>query len=218
MSRVLPMKLLLAVLLAACVTVNVYFPAAAAQTAADQIIDTVTGGQSGTQPQGSTNQTKPQGSTLLPAVAPVAPLEERTEPSVLVVAVGTVLNAIVPAAQAQGQANLDVNTPEIRAITSSMAARFQQLKPFFESGAVGLTSDGHIEVRDANAAPLPERANVKRLVAEDNRDRDALYAEVAKANGHPEWKDDIQSTFARRWIDKAAGGTWYQDGGAWKQK
>ena len=32
MRRVLPMKLLLAVLLAACVTVNVYFPAAAAET------------------------------------------------------------------------------------------------------------------------------------------------------------------------------------------
>jgi len=43
-------------------------------------------------------------------------------------------------------------------------------------------------------------------------------AEVAKANGHPEWKADIQSTFAKRWIAKADGGTWYQDGGAWKQK
>jgi len=218
MRRVLPMKLVLAVLLAACVTVNVYFPAAAAQAAADQIIDTVTGGQSGSaQPQGS-NQPKPQGSTLLPQLAPVAPLEQRAEPSALVVALGTVLNALVPAAQAQGQANLEVNTPEIRAITSSMAARFQQLKPYFESGAIGLTSDGRIDVRDANAAPLPERANVKRLVAEDNRDRDALYTEVAKANGHPEWKADIQNTFARRWIDKAAGGTWYQDGGSWKQK
>jgi uncharacterized protein YdbL (DUF1318 family) len=217
MRRVLPMKLLLAVLLAACVTVNVYFPAAAAQTAADQIIDTVTGSQG--QPQGSTNQNKPQGSTLLPQIPPVSPaIERNAEPSAIVAALGTVLNALVPAAHAQGQANLDVNTPEIRAITGSMAGRFQQLKPYFDSGAVGYTSDGHIDVRDANAVPLPERANVKRLVAEDNRDRDALYAEVAKANGHPEWKTDIQNTFARRWIDKAPGGSWYQDGGAWKQK
>jgi uncharacterized protein YdbL (DUF1318 family) len=217
MRRVLPMKLLLAVMLAACVTVNVYFPAAAAQSAADQIIDRVTGEQPAASPQGST-QTKPQGSTLLPQSAPVAPSERNAEPSMLVAALGTVLNAVVPAAQAQGQPNLDVNTPEIRAITGSMAARYQQLKPYFDSGAIGLTADGHIDVRDANAAPLPERANVKRLVAEDNRDRDALYAEVAKANGHPEWKSDIQNTFARRWIDKAAAGTWYQDGGSWKQK
>jgi uncharacterized protein YdbL (DUF1318 family) len=75
-----------------------------------------------------------------------------------------------------------------------------------------------VEVRDQNAVPLPERAKVKSLVAEENRDRDALYAEVAKANGHPEWKGDIQNTFAKRWIAKAEAGTWYQDGGAWKQK
>src|SRR5215470_19334526 len=90
MRRVLPLNLLLAVLLAACVTVNVYFPAAAAQTAADQVIDTIMKGPSQTPPQG---QSKPQGSTVMPSQ------------SVLVAAVGTVLNALVPAAQAQG-ANL----------------------------------------------------------------------------------------------------------------
>lgn len=206
MRRVLPMKLLLAVLLAACVTVNVYFPAAAAQSAADQVIDTIMKGPSDSAQPSGTNQSKPQGSVVAPSG------------SVLVAAVGTVLNALVPAAQAQANANLDISTPEVRAIVQSMAARNGALRGYFTSGAIGLTSDGHIELRDANAVPLPERANAKRLVAEDNRDRDALYGEVAKANGHPEWKADIQATFARRWIAKADPGTWYQDGGAWKQK
>ena len=53
--------------------------------------------------------------------------------------------------------------------------------------------------------PLAERATVKRLVAEDNRDRDTLYAEIAKANGHPEWKNDIQQDFARRWVERGPG-------------
>jgi len=211
MRRVLPLKLLLAVLLAACVTVNVYFPAAAAEKAADQIIDQIT--QPGTaQPQGSNQNApapKPQSSTTAPS----------SQSSVLLAAAGNLLELLIPAANAQGAANLDVNTPEIRAVTGSLAARYQQLRPFLESGAVGLTADGHVEVRDANAVPLAERANVKRLVAEDNRDRDMLYAEVAKANGHPEWKNDIQTTFARRWIERAAPGTFYQDaGGGWKQK
>jgi uncharacterized protein len=236
MRRVLPLKLLLAVLLAACVTVNVYFPAAAAEKAADQIIDTVTGqsigqpmSESGSaQPQGA-NQTpnqgtnpnsnpKPQGAVSRPAAAELAPLESRS-PGILLAAVGHVLEMLVPAAHAQGAANLDVNTPEIRAVTGSMQARFGQLKPYFDSGAVGLTADGHVDVRDANAVPLAERANVKRLVAEENRDRDTLYGEIAKGNGHPEWKSDIQSTFARRWIERASGGWYYQDAsGAWKQK
>ncbi len=204
MRRVLPLKLLLAVMLAACVTVNVYFPAAAAQTAADQVIDTIMQGPKESPPQGQP-QSKPQGSTAMP------------HQSVLLAAVGTVLNAIVPAAQAQG-ANLDISTPEVRAIVGSLANRNGQLRAYFASGAIGLTADGHVDVRDQNVIPLPERAKVKSLVADENRDRDALYAEVAKANGHPEWKSDIQSTFAKRWIAKADAGTWYQDGGGWKQK
>lgn len=204
MRRALPFHLLMAVLLAACVTVNVYFPAAAAQSAADQIIDTITQGQKQAPPQGQ-SQPKPQGSTFTPSH------------SVLVAAVGTALNAMIPAAQAQS-ANLDISTPEVRAIVGSLANRNGQLAPYFASGAIGLTADGHVAVRDNNAVPLPERAKVTSLVADENRDRDALYAEVAKANGHPEWKGDIQDTFAKRWIAKASGGTWYQDGGGWKQK
>jgi uncharacterized protein YdbL (DUF1318 family) len=205
MRRVLPLNLLLAVLLAACVTVNVYFPAAAAQSAADQVIDTIMQGpKESTPPQGQ-NPNKPQGSTFTP------------QHSVLVAAVGAALEALTPAAQAQN-ANLDINTPEVRAIVGSLANRNAQLRPYFASGAVGLTADGHVDVRDQNAVPLPERAKVKSLVADENRDRDALYAEVAKANGHPEWKGEIQNTFAKRWIAKADAGTWYQDGGGWKQK
>jgi uncharacterized protein len=203
MRRVLPLNLLLAVMLAACVTVNVYFPAAAAQTAADQVIDTIMQGPKGsTPPQG---QSKPQGSIVEPPQ------------SILVAAVGTALNALIPAAQAQS-ANLDVNTPEVRAIVGALANRNGELRAYFASGAIGLTSDGHVDVRDQNVIPLPERAKVKSLVADENRDRDALYAEVAKANGHPEWKSDIQNTFAQRWIAKADAGTWYQAGGGWKQK
>jgi uncharacterized protein YdbL (DUF1318 family) len=212
MRRVLPLNFMLAVLLAACVTVNVYFPAAAAEKAADQIIDTVTGTSGSTQPQGSNQTQKPQGSTVQPSGL------MQGAGNILLAAAGNVLELLVPAAQAQGAANLDVNTPEIRAVTGSMQARFGQLKPYVDSGAVGLTADGHVDVRDANAVPLAERAKVKGLVAEENRDRDALYTEIAKANGHPEWKSDIQTTFARRWIERAAPGTYYQDGGAWRQK
>jgi len=204
MRRVLPFNLLLAALLAACVTVNVYFPAAAAQSAADQVIDTIMQGPKNPPPQGQA-EPKPQGSMVVPSH------------SILVAAVGTALNALIPVAQAQS-ANLDISTPEVRAIVASLANRNGQLQPYFASGAIGLTADGHVDIRDQNAIPLPERAKVKSLVTDENRDRDALYAEVAKANNHPEWKNDIQNTFAKRWIAKANPGTWYQEGGAWKQK
>jgi len=208
MRRVLPIKLALIFLLTACVTVNVYFPAAAAEQAADKIIDKVTG-SSGQQPAAAQPQTPPT-SYATP----------RSEPSVLVAAVGRALEVLIPAAQAQANANLDISSPEIRAVTGSMQQRFGQLEKYFASGVIGLTADGLIEVRDQSAVPLAERATVKRLVAEDNADRKTLYAEIAKANGHPEWEADIRKTFARRWVERGAKPGWYYQNaaGSWVQK
>jgi uncharacterized protein YdbL (DUF1318 family) len=200
MRRVLPLKIALAsLLIGACVTINVYFPAAAADKAADQVIDNITKG--GASPPQSYHLT-----------------DER--PDYLVAALGSVLNAVVPAARAQDAAqSIDVSSPAITQITASMGKRYPELDKYFSSGAVGLTNSGNVDVRDLNSVPLPERATVKRLVSEDNADRAALYAEVAKANNHPEWEGDIRKSFARRWVAKAKAGTYYQDdAGAWKQK
>lgn len=200
MRRLLPINLVLTSLLfAACVTINVYFPAAAAEKAADQIIDTVTGAPA------AEKTAPPQG--LLD--------DDRLDPSgaydnVLLVAAGRVLELLVPAAHAQAAANLDISSPEIRAVTGSMTSRFEELRKYFESGALALTDDGLVEVKDASSVALAERATLKRLVAEDNRDRNTLYAEIAKANGHPEWEADIRKTFARRWIDRGRAAGWYK--------
>jgi uncharacterized protein YdbL (DUF1318 family) len=101
-----------------------------------------------------------------------------------------------------------------------MAGRWSDLEKFFASGAIGLTNNGNVEVRDLNAVALPDRATVKRLVSEDNADRAQLYTEIAKANSHPEWESDIRKSFAKRWVATGAQPGWYyqDDGGAWKQK
>ena len=203
MRRVLPIKIALAsLLIAACVTINVYFPAAAADQAADQVINKITSGTGTTPPTG---------------YAVPAP-DERT--SFLVAALDGAVNLLIPAAQAQGADSLNVSSPAITRITSSMAQRFGELQKFFASGAVGLTKDGNIDVRDLNAVALPDRATVKRLVSEDNADRAQLYAEIAKANNHPEWEADIRKSFAKRWVATCAQSGWYYQGedGSWKQK
>ena len=208
MRRVLPLKVALAsLLIAACVTINVYFPAAAADKAADQFINDVTGGAA-------------KGSTPTPPQSRVLPSQQQ-QSNFLVAAVGNALYALIPAAQAQNaEAALNVSSPAVSRIKSSMAARFGDLEKFFASGAVGLTNDGMIDVRDLNAVALPDRATVKRLVAEDNADRSQLYAEIAKASSHPEWEGDIKKSFARRWVATGAKSGWYYQGddGSWKQK
>jgi uncharacterized protein len=132
---------------------------------------------------------------------------------------GCVLAALLFATQAFAQANLDIDTPAIQAIKSKMQQRHGQLAPAYQSGAVGLTRDGNVQVRDANALPLKDRAAVSGLVAQENQDRAALYREIAKANNHPEWEGDIRNTFSQRWVQKAQSGWYYQDpSGNWVKK
>lgn len=132
-----------------------------------------------------------------------------------VLALGLMTLALAPA----GAADLDISTPAINALRASMQARHAQLLPHYQSGAVGLTRDGLVALRDANAVPLAQRAAVNALVKAENQDRLALYREIARANGHPEWEADIRATFAQRWIERAQPGWWYQGaGGGWARK
>lgn len=202
MQRILlaPVWLLLA-LLAGCVTINVYFPAAAAEQAADRIIRDVYG-----VPQREEAPAQEQ-----PAPAPDSRLESDRPLWVVLLEA-----AVTPAAAA---ADINVQSPAINRLRAQMKARHRQLEPFYQQGAVGIAANGELRIRDMNAVALRDRARVQQLVAEENRDRQALYAEIARVNGHPEWQDEIRATFARRWIDNAPSGWWYQDaGGSWKQK
>jgi uncharacterized protein YdbL (DUF1318 family) len=204
-SRHSPVRLIaLCLMLSACVTINVYFPAAAAEKAADKIIENVWGPTNTPKPSAAPGASQPQ--SALPARGGIMLLAAATD----------ILDFIVPAAQAQ--ADLNISTPAIRQLTAAMEARHAQLRKYYDSGAIGLTQQGLIDIREQNAISLPERNIVRQLVAEENSNRNALYKEIAQANGHPEWEADIRKTFAQRWIDKASAGWYYQDGGSWKQK
>ncbi len=141
----------------------------------------------------------------------------RAAGEVMVAALQGALDFVIPAAHAQ--ADIDISSPAIRALTASMKSRNADLEPFLTSGAIGLTSDGLIEIRDANAVPLADRTRLRKLVGDDNSDRNSLYREIATANGHPEWEADIRSTFSERWIANARAGWYYKSkAGAWTQK
>lgn len=110
----------------------------------------------------------------------------------------------------RAQANLKIDTPALATLRKSLRDRHQQLLPLYASGAIGLTRDGNIGLRDANLVPLAQRAQVNALIADGNQDRAALYREIARANGHPEWEGEIRATFAQRWIERAQPGWFYQ--------
>lgn len=186
-----------ALLLTACVTINIYFPAAAAEKAADQIIKDI---------QQTTD-------------SPVSSSSSLSDWRIAFYQViDGVLNVVIAPAHAQ-QADLSIDSPEIRRLTASMQNRFSSLKPFYDAGYVGIGSDGLLVVRDASAVPLRDRTQVNRLVADENADRNQLYQAIANANGQPNWFAQIKSTFAARWVSNAQSGWWYQmPNGSWRQK
>ncbi len=213
-ARAARLVLLLAAagVLASCVTVNVYFPAAAAQKAADKIIRAVTGSNGSATAQPASPQSAP------PAAPPTAANTREPEGgSILEALAGRMVMALVPVAHAAGQADLDISTPQIRAIVAAMHQRFAQLKPYFREGVIGITSEGVIAIRDQSSVPLMQRAQLAHLVAQQNHDLSQLYTQIADANGHPAWAGHIRSTFASRWIAHAKQNGWYyrDSGGNW---
>ena len=189
--------------LSACVTINVYFPAAEAKEAAKEFVEKVIGEDA--IPADTTPAEKPNGG------GGMASLLRRIDPLSLV-GIGS--------AHAQGQPDISIKTPAIQAIQARMAARFDAtLRKGFDAGALGFGKDGMIVLREPGALELKDRAGMQAAVADDNRDRKAVYKEVAVANGHAEWEAQIRDVFSKQWVASARGGWWYQDkSGAWKQK
>jgi uncharacterized protein YdbL (DUF1318 family) len=187
-----------ALLLTACVTINIYFPAAAAEKAADEIIkDIQSVTPQKTEPKPKANLTDWQMTTFL--------------------WLDTAINSVISPAQADG-VDINIDSPEIRRLRSSMESRFAALQPLYAAGFIGIQADGFLAVRDAASVPLKDRNQVNKLVAAENADRQNLYQAIANANGQPAWASQIKSIFADRWVSNAQAGWWYQSSGSWKQK
>jgi len=187
-----------AFLLSACVTVNIYFPAAAVERAADQIVSETWGNAADQQPV----KKEPQ------------PQSKAKESSL-----NNFSFSIVGSAYAQ-EADINVSNPAIRALKDSIKNRSAAIKPYMDKGNIGINKDGLLAVRSEDGLNLKDRADSKQLIDAENRDREALYTEIAKANNIANDSiPKIKAIFAKSWMDQARPGWWIQDAsGTWKQK
>lgn len=175
----------------ACVTVNIYFPAAEVSRTADQIVEDV--------------YAAPEGENAAPQGAPSSSLAR-------------MLASLVSPAVAHAQQETTVSNAAIRGLKDQIAQNHQQLAPFYNSGNVGIASDGSLALRSNDGLSVQQVASVQRIIAADNAARRNLYAEVAKALNTTE-TGRVQAVFARTWRDKAQSGWWVQeDNGVWQRK
>lgn len=185
-------------LLGSCVTINIYFPAAAVEKAADRIIRE-TWGSGAEGDEGTPREQGPQG-RLRPGGARLA----------------VHLGAAPAAAE---DVDINVSTPAIRALKESMRQRSASLKPYLDRGVIGISNAGLLTVRNPGSLNLQEKASVTRGVDAENGDREALYREIAAANKFDASRvQDIKNIFAASWIRNAAPGWWVQDAqGGWSK-
>ena len=174
-------------MLTACVAINSYFPAAAAEKGADEIIKDI-------------QSNAPQKPQQKPDLKPQSKSERSDCQVSLYKAVDKASNFAISSAQA-AEVDLAVDSAEIRQLTSAMEKRFSSLQSFNTAGAIGIKAGGFLVVKDAASVSLKDRNQVNKLIAAENADRQALYQAIA--NGHPEWTAQIKSTFAARWISMA---------------
>ena len=185
---------LIAFLANACVTVNIYFPAAAVERAADEIVKETWGSRTESAP-------KEQPRSLLSTAREIVSV------------------TFVDEAFAQ-EADINISNPAIRALKDSIKNRSNSIKLFMDRGNVGIAKDGLLTVRTIEGLDLKERALVQQLVDAENRDRESLYLEIAKANNFSkESVPKIKSIFAKSWAEQAQSGWWIQDAqGNWQKK
>jgi hypothetical protein len=157
----------------ACVTINIYFPAEKVESVAGEIVDDIRG-------NGPDKEEKP-------ARQPQGRLDR-----------GSLYAALVPVAAAQDVTA--VSNPTIRSLKQSMKDRFPQLKPWFGKAVLKEGDDGYVAVANEGPLSVREKGIVRNLVAAENKDRQDLYREVAKAlNIDPGQTDRVAAIFAVEW-------------------
>ena len=189
-------------LIVSCVTINIYFPAAAVEKAADRIVDEVWGND-GETPE-KEKQQEQDGET-----------QSLFQRSIMLV-----FSAIGPREAHAQEADINVTTPAIRTLKKSIKERAESIKPFMDKGNAGISNQGLLVQRNNDGLNLKDKARLKRLLAAENKDRNALYSEIAKANNYsPDRVKDIKRIFTASWIKNAKASWWVQDpAGNWKKK
>ena len=205
-------------LISACavITVNVYFPEKAAKDAYRSLDDMLlkNGGKT---PAGETNpateppkpETSPQSSLTLPSFAMVS-----------------AAYAAEPDADADALAVELAGRPEVLKAYDDMSRRVPRLNTLFAGGAVGLSNQGLVSVRDKSKVTPQDQT----LISEENQSRKTVVTSMAtailKIGKQKESKAALDqvlpkaaATFAETKREAAQPGWWLQlPNGNWVQK
>ena len=216
MKRAIALGLGCAAVLAACITINVYFPEAAVKELAQQIEDEVqrkAAGEAAQAPE-PTPASEPE-ATPTPAAEPGPGTSESLLSFILS------FGATTAYAAEDEVAAPEISNPAIRKIIDSRATRLAAINDLKVKGVIGESNQALLVVRNLDAIQgLKERADAQKLVKDENADREQLFKEIAAAkNVDLAQLPQIQTTYAETLREKAHPGDWIQlPDGTWAEK
>ncbi len=107
-------------------------------------------------------------------------------------------------------APLTAQAQSARELQGRMAQRLPQIDELKAAGALGENNRGYLEVRE-------DKANAAALAADENRDREAVYALIARETGSS--AENVGRARAKQIAAQSKTGVWVQDeSGAWRKK
>ncbi len=170
-------------LLAACVTINIYFPAAEVRKAADTIVKEVRGDDAAAMQQDAPASHSGTGPVSL------APL----------------------ASNAWAGDELTVSNANIRSLKNRIKSNYPALRNWLVRGVIGEDANGYVALRSEQGLNLKEKMDVRRIMNEENANRRALYKAVAAAlNIPPSEVRKVGRIFATRWQQSVPAGAWVE--------
>lgn len=109
-------------------------------------------------------------------------------------------------------AELNDNTPRVRQIADAMKGRFAQVQALKRKGHVGENNRGMIEmVPGVRIADAEEKNEVQRIIAAENKDRKALYLEIARINRDQGLNvSTVEGIYAQEHLERAKAGEHFQ--------
>ena len=159
-------------LIFACVTINIYFPAEKVESVAGEIVKEIRGEEEGAKDSSLKNKESQFRQTISVFLCPVAYAEDV----------------------------VTVSNPTIRALKQKMKVRFIQIKPFYKKGMLKEGENGYVSIGSTEGLGLKDKRNLKALVDAENKDRKSLYSEVSKAlKIDPGQAGRIADIFAKEW-------------------
>ncbi len=179
-------------MLTACVTINIYFPAAEVQKTAEDIVKDVRGAD-------ATKLDKPAPET-----------SKDTGP----------VSMLMGCPEAWAANELNVSNATIRTLKNRIKENYPQLRKWLAQGVLGEDHNGFIVMKNQGGLNLKARIFAKRVMEEENSSRKALYQAVAQALNIPSSQvARVGRIFAQQWQKAVPRGTWIETApGKWVRR